>query len=249
MACYCPLWAWAPLATCGLCICLVQSEFLLALVFITLSVFRFGQVQIPRALAYELSTRACVIQVDGQLVEKANTWSVMGKAIALRDQACWIPGSGYWKVYVEKTAPIPKAGARYLISGYLNPIAAPLFPGGMDWPVYYAQRGVGGQIYAKKDYWLPLGGSASTWDWLNQGRKYFQLALRRALPVGVNRDVAEAMFLGVSSSIDFETMQRYASLGAIHILSVSGLHVGFLYVGLAFIFGFLRRWQIGRAHV
>jgi len=242
MARYCPLWAWSPLATCGLCICLVQTEFLLALVLITLSIFRYGQVQIPSALAYDLSTRACVIQVDGQPVEKVNTWSVMGKAIALRDQGTWIAGTGYWKVYFDKTAQVPKVGARYLISGYVNPISRPLFPGGMDWPSYYTQRGVGGQIYAKKDYWAQLGGSASTWDWLSQGREYFQLALRRALPVGVNRDVAEAMFLGVSSSIDFETMQRYASLGAIHILSVSGLHVGFLYVGLAFIFGFFRRW-------
>ncbi len=83
MARYCPLWAWAPLATCGLCICLVQTEFLLALVLITLSIFRYGLVQIPSALAYDLSTRACVIQVDGQPVEKANTWSVMGKAIDL----------------------------------------------------------------------------------------------------------------------------------------------------------------------
>jgi competence protein ComEC len=47
------------------------------------------------------------------------------------------------------------------------------------------------------------------------------------------------MLLGTRSHIDFETMQTYASLGAIHILSVSGMHVGLLYIGLSFIFGFL----------
>lgn len=64
---------------------------------------------------------------------------------------------------------------------------------------------------------------------------------------GINLDVAKTMLLGVKSSIDFETMAVYSSLGAIHILSVSGLHVGLLYVGLSFIFGFLlRKGRVGK---
>jgi competence protein ComEC len=51
--------------------------------------------------------------------------------------------------------------------------------------------------------------------------------------------VAEAMLLGVKTKIDFETLSTYSALGAIHILSVSGLHVGLLYMGLSLLFGFL----------
>lgn len=243
MACYCPVWAWTPLAFLGIGLSVIRSEFLLALFFITLSVLRFDQVSISGALSPETESRACIIQVEGQPVEKASTWSVLGRAVALRDQGVWIPASGFWKVYLGKSALPPQSGEKYLITGYLNPIAPPIFPGGMNWPAYYAQKGVGGQIYAKNGQWERLSSADNSYDWLMRGQRYFRKAIQRAMPSGVNRDVAEAMFLGVSSTIDFETMQRYASLGAIHILSVSGLHVGFLYLGLAFIFGFLRRWR------
>lgn len=243
LACYCPIWAWTPLACFGIGLCFVRSEFLFALAFVTLSIFRFDQVSITCSLSPDPESRACIIQVAGQPVEKASTWSVLGRAIAIRDQGAWKPASGFWKVYVEKSAKAPHAGEKYLISGFLNPIAPPIFPGSMNWPAYYAQKGVGGQIYAKKGQWERLSSVSNSFDWLMRGQRYFRNAIQQAIPAGVNRDVAEAMFLGVASTIDFETMQRYASLGAIHILSVSGLHVGFLYLGLAFIFGFLRRWR------
>jgi competence protein ComEC len=67
------------------------------------------------------------------------------------------------------------------------------------------------------------------------------------MPAGRNLEVAKAMLLWIRSSIDFETMSAYSYLGAIHILSVSGLHVGLLYVGLSFLLGFLlRRGKWGR---
>ncbi len=243
LARYCPVWAWAPLACFGIGIGFFQSEFFIALVFITLSIFRFDQVDTSCALSPDTESRSSIIQVQGQPVEKASTWSVLGRAIALRDQGAWIPASGFWKVYFEKSGRPPQPGEKYAVTGYLNPIAPPIFPGGMNWPAYYAQKGVSGQIYAKKGQWERLSSVDNSFDWLMSCQRYFRKAIQRAIPAGVNRDVAEAMFLGVSSTIDFETMQRYASLGAIHILSVSGLHVGFLYLGLAFIFGFLRRWR------
>lgn len=226
----------------GLCLCLFQRDLLVGLWVITLSLFRHEQVQISGKLTRDTAPRSCVFQVDAPPVEKANTWSINGRAIALRDQGSWLVASGFWKVYVEKSAQVPKPGDVYLVTGYLNPIAQPLFPAGMDWPAYYARQGVSGQIYAPKGQIARLKAASPAFDFLRIQR-YFQRAIRRALRPGVNRDVAEAMFLGVASSIDFETMQRYASLGAIHILSVSGLHVGFLYLGLGFIFGFLRRWK------
>jgi len=67
--------------------------------------------------------------------------------------------------------------------------------------------------------------------------------LHDALPAGVHREVADAMFLGIGNGLDFETRQSYASLGAIHILSVSGMHVGLLYLGLQFLLGFIRKYR------
>ncbi|HEY0262407.1 MAG TPA: ComEC/Rec2 family competence protein, partial [Chitinophagales bacterium] len=47
--------------------------------------------------------------------------------------------------------------------------------------------------------------------------------------------------------------QAYASSGALHVLSVSGLHVGVLFIGLQFVFGFMnnrgKRWRYAQAAI
>ncbi len=45
--------------------------------------------------------------------------------------------------------------------------------------------------------------------------------------------VLAALILGKTDAIDFHLMSSYASAGAIHVLAVSGLHVGLIYVLLA----------------
>jgi hypothetical protein len=161
----------------GLCLSLIQTEFLFALAFITLSIFRFDQVQIPSSLSSDSAMRACVVEVVEPPIEKAKTWLVVGRALALRDQGTWHSASGFWRVYFEKSARPPQRGAKYLVIGYLNPMASPTFPGGMDWSAYFAQKGVGGQIYAKNNQWEQFGSIESSWDWLTRSQKYFQNAI------------------------------------------------------------------------
>jgi len=76
-----------------------------------------------------------------------------------------------------------------------------------------------------------------------EAQTHFVRLLERAFDPGRDRDVAKAMLLGVKTKIDFETLSAYSALGAIHILSVSGLHVGLLYMGLSLILGFLLKFR------
>lgn len=53
--------------------------------------------------------------------------------------------------------------------------------------------------------------------------------------------VLSALILGYDDEINQETMQAYASSGALHILSVSGMHLGIIYGALQALLGFLSR--------
>jgi len=55
--------------------------------------------------------------------------------------------------------------------------------------------------------------------------------------------VAAAILLGYDNLMDQDLEQNYRTAGAMHILVVSGLHVGIIYLVLNFLFGFLRRNQ------
>lgn len=59
------------------------------------------------------------------------------------------------------------------------------------------------------------------------------------------RAIVQALVLGYRNDIDKEVYEAYAAAGAIHILAVSGLHVGILYVLLSGLLGPLDRLRRG----
>jgi len=58
--------------------------------------------------------------------------------------------------------------------------------------------------------------------------------------------VAAALLLGYVDELDAELRNDYAASGAMHILSVSGMHVGIIYIFLEFLLGFLNKNKPGR---
>lgn len=58
--------------------------------------------------------------------------------------------------------------------------------------------------------------------------------------------VAAALLLGHTEGLDPELRKDYANTGATHILSVSGMHVGVIYMFLEFLLGFMNRKRVLR---
>jgi competence protein ComEC len=71
--------------------------------------------------------------------------------------------------------------------------------------------------------------------------------LTSAIPEKEERSVVSALTLGYRTEIDQETLDYFASTGAMHVLSVSGLHVALIYFILGFLLGFLKRGKSGIA--
>ncbi|MDP3643945.1 MAG: ComEC/Rec2 family competence protein [Bacteroidota bacterium] len=61
------------------------------------------------------------------------------------------------------------------------------------------------------------------------------------------RSVVSALTLGYRTEIDQETIDYFASTGAMHVLSVSGLHVALIYFILGFLLSFIKRGKAGSA--
>ena len=55
--------------------------------------------------------------------------------------------------------------------------------------------------------------------------------------------IISALTLGYTDAISPELRDSFSVTGASHILSVSGLHVGIIYVMLGFMLGFLDKWK------
>lgn len=151
-------------------------------------------------------------------------------------------GDAYWSFYGEELPEGLAPGAAvsgemrlYVPSGASN-------PGGFDFREYLLQRGIHIGLYGMENLALEperhsLAGVAA--------------ALRHQLLEGLRRvmgeeqgDLAGTMLLGVRSLLPTDDRDAFARLGIAHLLSVSGFHVGVLWLGLS---ALLRRLRLPRA--
>jgi len=127
-------------------------------------------------------------------------------------------------------------GNRLQIQGSLYPNMAPKNPFQFDYGTYLKTKQIYGQLYAnatqikvsyriEKDVW------------------YYAALIRNSIIDNLKKDgfnatelnVAVALLLGQQQDIDPEIIKDYQFAGAVHILSVSGLHIGFVLLFVTFI--------------
>lgn len=82
-------------------------------------------------------------------------------------------------------------------------------------------------------------------NWAEKVRDRLVAMLAEALPDKEERSVVSALTLGYRTEIDQDTLDYFASTGAMHVLSVSGLHVALIFMILGFLLAFLKREKFG----
>ena len=63
----------------------------------------------------------------------------------------------------------------------------------------------------------------------HQVRAWATDVIRKNIPGQQEQAIAMALILGVTEGIDTDLQSAYAASGAMHVLAVSGLHVGIIY--------------------
>ena len=210
-----------------------------------LVVFAMAWTNYRKPVLPTLPSDGFVFQVEGLVEAKPKTWSVLARCMGQRDSSSkWTSSAGLFRLYLTNQLPKPSAGDVYVVRQAVKPFVKPLFPFEKDWGDYFAQKGLGGSAFVSFDRIRLIRKGIVESTFFQKAQAHFVHLLEQAFEPGRDRDVAEAMLLGVKTKIDFETLSTYSALGAIHILSVSGLHVGLLYMGLSLILGFLLKFRL-----
>lgn len=125
----------------------------------------------------------------------------------------------------------------------VNPeeVKKPPNPEQFDYKDYLYKKGVTHQVYLKSDKWLSLDYNMSNpiYRLSYSLRDFLLLTMRR---LGVEEDeyaVAAAILLGYDDSLPIDLRQKYVAAGAMHILCVSGLHVGVIFMVFSYLLIFL----------
>lgn len=187
--------------------------------------------------------------IAAQPEERAKTYRVELEIEQGKTQHGWKSVTGRVIVYLDKSGlPLPAYGERWLVKGAPRIIDPPLNPGEFDYKRYLRYRSIHHQQYLRQHQRQILG--------ISPPNPITAIAIRvnqwadRVFSHQIsNRPefaIVNAMLLGVRDDLDPELYRSYAAAGAIHILSVSGLHVGILFMVLTWFLGFLKKTPKGR---
>lgn len=107
-----------------------------------------------------------------------------------------------------------------------------------DYSKYLFFQNIHYQSFVKSDQWVLLAKNKGNYFWHIMYHWRDQLVdILRVHLKGINElTVAEALIIGYRDEIPQEIIQAYVSTGAMHVLSVSGLHVGIVAILLERIF-------------
>ncbi|MVM30039.1 DUF4131 domain-containing protein [Spirosoma sp. HMF4905] len=165
------------------------------------------------------------------------------------DTKFWKPLSGRVIVYLDKgNQPMPRYGEVWLVSGAPRTIDPPLNPGEFNYKRYLSYRNIYHQQYLRpfQRQILGLDPPSRITQVATIVNRWAASVFTHQVGVRAEYGIVNAMILGIRDDLDTDLYQSYSAAGAVHILSVSGLHVGILFQVLTLVLGFLAKRRHGK---
>ncbi|MEA2041117.1 MAG: ComEC/Rec2 family competence protein [Bacteroidota bacterium] len=221
-----------------------------------LAVFTFAliraetaSVSIPEILNQKVIVKATLIE---PLTVKANSEKTVLESKYITTKNKTVHQSYKILTYFEKDSTIKLTyGDQILFTTTLSELKNPGNPDEFDYAGYLRNKGITAQCYIEAENFERIDSA--------QGNKLIAFALqtrqklsgiyKRNHIAGDELAVLSALTLGDKSELEPETKTAYVNAGAMHILAVSGLHVGIIYVIISYILKFLKKFKIGRYKV
>ncbi|WP_082893779.1 ComEC/Rec2 family competence protein [Rufibacter ruber] len=181
---------------------------------------------------------------------KPTSVSSVGRIEAVRVNGHWLRAQGRVAVFFPRSAKADalKYGRQLLVKGNLAPPAAAANPFQFDYRRYLAQQHIQWQSFLYESAWLPLGNDPPSYVVAVSllVRNKLEAAFKTHISARREVAIAQALVLGVQNDLDASLRNAYAKTGTMHVLAVSGLHVGLLYGVLLFFLKPLRRGKTSR---
>ena len=129
----------------------------------------------------------------------------------------------------------------------IREVSGPKNPEEFDYKAYLARKGITGQVFLRESDWLDLqvNNANPIYAFSYRFRDVLLTSLQRSGLSDNEFGVAAAILLGYDDKLADDVRKNYVAAGSMHILCVSGMHVGIIYLLASFLLAFLNRkkWQ------
>jgi len=215
---------------------------------INISLLFTGAYIATRSMAYDkeiAESQMLIGIVNNPIKVNPNSIKVELKTTEYQSNAIWHSSNAKIMVSLEKDsiANLLKYGDLILIKGNIKEINNAGNPSEFDYKKYLARKHIHYKTYQNSEQWILLG--------KNEGNPLFaqSFAIRENLlniylKSGIKGEefgLLAALTLGTMDYLSDEIIEAYSESGAMHVLSVSGLHVGIIFIVLNQMLFFLNK--------
>lgn len=186
---------------------------------------------------------ALLIVLHESWVEKENTFKTTAHVKGIIRNQDLIPCQGNVLLYFnkKKCRQLPRFGDLLKIDKGFERITPNGNPGGFDNQKYQAFQKTYFQIFLNDDEFRVIQHNQANdfRSWIYRLQQQTLAVLRKYIKGHQQLGIAEALLIGYKNDLETSLTQSYTNAGVVHVIAISGLHLGLIYMTLWWILGLL----------
>jgi competence protein ComEC len=218
-------------------------------------VMGYHQHQLQPAVSLPTGVQNLVIQLNEPLTERNQTYKSVAHIQTVELQGKAVEAGGQMILYFKKDSallhllPQLNAGTQCVVQCNLQPIRKSGNPGAFDYEAWCHQKGIYYQAFlnGKSIRQIQQPTTMGLPQMLWTIRLKILYLLYHYIPNKQSQSIASALLMGYRNDLDRELVQAYSNVGVVHIIAISGLHMGMVYGLLLFLLSPLenrKQWRV-----
>ncbi|MCS6969220.1 MAG: ComEC/Rec2 family competence protein [Cytophagales bacterium] len=224
------------------------------LAFISFGALRYWQSQPRTSLSpytYDSAVIAYTACIQSKILQKSSgKVAFTAEILQVKTSKDWLPADAKVQIYLhaESVEKELSYGAYLLVVGRPRPIEPPKNPYGFDYQALMHSKGIAYQHFVPSHHWrvIDSGPAFSLHGMALNLQAWSDRTLERFINSSTEAGLASALVVGLKDDLDSSLLRAYSAAGIMHILAVSGLHVGIIFTILSFIFNPLKKYDKSR---
>ncbi len=183
---------------------------------------------------------AIVATVNESLLSKPATYKANVAINGVYHNKTYLPASGTIIVYFDKKNLDTSLayGSQIVFVRSPQQIINPNNPGAFNYGRFLLFQGITAQVYLKSNEYKIVADhkGSSVMAAILRLQVYILTTIKTFIPNQKEQGVAEALLIGYRNDLDKQLVQSYSNTGVVHIIAISGLHLGMIYGFIMFLF-------------